>query len=99
MLRRNSAKKYEMNATIPRALPRGPNRRTHTAVKSTAMKPTSATQPNGDRSAANVTDPTAGKNSSSMVTTRLCCCRSSATDDCVATIVPSIATVDPLWQR
>ena len=56
---------------MPMALPRGPNRRTHTAPKSTAMKPTSAILPNGDRNAASVTDPTAGKNSSSVVTTRL----------------------------
>ena len=43
--RRNSAKKYEMNATMPMALPRGPNRRTQTAPNSTAMNPTSATLP------------------------------------------------------
>ena len=83
-----------MNATIPMAFPRGPNRRTQTAPKSTAMNPTSATLPCGESNAANVTAPTDGMNSSSVVTTRLCCCRSfTAAEDCMATIVPSMATV------
>ena len=59
------------------------------------MNPTSATFPSGDSSAANVTAPTAGKNNSRVVMTRLCCCRSfTAAEDCMATMVPSIAIVN-----
>ena len=83
-----------MKETIPSAFPRGPKRRTQTAPKSTTMKPTSAILPNWERNAAKDTAPTAGKNSRSIVITRLRCCLSlTAADACMATMVPSIATV------
>ncbi|CAB4905565.1 unannotated protein [freshwater metagenome] len=83
-----------MNATMPSAVPRGPNLRTHTAANNTAMNPTSATAPSRESSAATVTAAEAGSTIRAVVTSLLCWSLSlTDADACIATTVPSIATV------
>ena len=91
---RKSAKKYEMNATMPSAIPRGPNRRAYTVAIMITTNTTSLLNRCGASNAPSVTAATAGSGNNAVVSAR---CRGSwsltATEEIIAITTPSSATV------